>query len=102
VEYVLVDGRRTGLDLPAPANWLANGDEDDSDPPLSELEQGIVDTLRRCHPRRMQANEIAPLIDDDEDPYGGSFKRAVSRLKLLELIEGGQRDGGYRLKSKEK
>lgn len=85
-----------------PTGWVQHEDEDDTEPPLSNVEQGIVDVLRRNAGRRMQANEIAPLVGEDEDPYGGTFKRAVSRLKLLDLIEGGKKEGGYSLKSKQK
>jgi len=100
VEYLLADGRRVAVDLPAPAGGIEN--DDDSDPPLSQLEQGIVDVLRRHPGRRLSAAEIAPLVDEDEDPYAGTFKRAISRLKLLGAIEGGKADGGYRLKLPEK
>ncbi len=104
VVFRLADGRRVSAELPAPRAELdheSRGD-DEKDAPLSSIEQGIVDVLRRNTGRRMQANEIAPLIDEDEDPYGGTFKRAISRLKLLEMIEGGKREGGYRLKSSQK
>lgn len=99
VEYLLADGRRVAVDLPAPRN---DGEEDDSSPPLSDVEQGILAVLARHPGQRLTASQIAPHLDEDEDPYGGTFKRAVSRLKLLDLIEGGKSDGGYRLKTKQK
>lgn len=99
VAYTLADGRLVAVDLPAPRVTAGEDREDDGDPPLSALEQGIVDVLRRHPGRRMSAAEIAPLVDEDEDPYAGTFKRAVSRLKLLGVIEGGKSEGGYRLKT---
>ncbi len=101
VVFIDEDGERSSISLPL-AVVPVTPDDDDSDPPLSDVEQGIVDVLRRHPGRRMQANEIAPLLDEDEDPYGGTFKRAINRLKLIELIEGGKAEGGYRMKTKQK
>ena len=97
VEYTLTDGRRVAVDLPAPR--AAEGREDDGLPDLKELERDILRVLRQSG-RRMLALDIAGVIDPDQDPYDGSFSRAIKRLKELELIDGGKTEGGYALKTK--
>lgn len=93
------DGEKTSIALPLlPTAESALQGRDDL-PDLKDLERDILRVLRESG-RRMKALDIASMIDPDQDPYDGSFSRAIKRLKGFGLIEGGKQEGGYALKTK--
>lgn len=91
--FIDEDGERSSIALPMPD--AGEGGE----PKLKELERDILRVLRQSG-RRMKAVDIAGLIDPDQDPYDGSFGRAIKRLKGMGLIDGGKPEGGYVLAGK--
>jgi hypothetical protein len=91
--WVDEDGNESSIALPVPKVRAT-----DDMPDLKDLERDILRVLRASG-RRMLAMDIAGVIDPDQDPYDGSFSRALKRLKELQLIDGSKADGGYALKS---
>lgn len=91
--WVDEDGNESSIALPVPKVRAM-----DDMPDLKDLERDILRVLRDSG-RRMLALDIAGMIDPDEDPYSGSFSRALKRLKELQLIDGSKAEGGYCLKS---
>ncbi len=91
------DGEKTSIALPLVG--AAPAPSGDDLPDLKDLERDILRVLRESG-RRMKALDIASMIDPDQDPYDGSFSRAIKRLKGFALIEGGKQEGGYALKTK--
>lgn len=93
------DGEKTSIALPLLPTAESTSQGRDDLPELKDLERDILRVLRESG-RRMKALDIASMIDPDQDPYDGSFSRAIKRLKGFALIEGGKQEGGYALKTK--
>jgi hypothetical protein len=90
LSWIDEDGQESSIALPVP-KVLATSDDL---PDLKELERDILRVLRGSG-RRMLALDIASVIDPDQDPYDGSFSRAIKRLRQLGLIDGSKAEGGY-------
>lgn len=93
IEFIDEDGERSSLALPVQRDTMPSV-------VLTELQEKIVGAFRQAGRKRMRMVDVAAAIDEDEDPYGGNFKRDFDQLKEMEVIEGSRAEGGYRLKSK--
>jgi len=96
VEYVLVDGRRVGVDLPAPVKAgqpeAVNG--------LSEVARDIYEVLEDRGGDWVFGADIAADLPGHPDHKSTAFTGPIRELREAGLIDTSQKHG-YRLKRKE-
>lgn len=79
----MAEAKPAGMDL---REWLR--------PKIGKCENEILDVLLNVPGRRLTNEQIAASTVTGYQPNSGGFNNAMGRLRTLEAIDGGARDGG--------